>query len=66
LSPVEILSPAIMGAFSAAADQSPESPRCVETSPRIRLMRAAPGSELCCPFGWGGDCGLCCGYPGGG
>jgi len=45
-SPVETLSPVMTGWFSTAADQSPESPRCVETSPCIKLTRATPWSVL--------------------
>lgn len=42
LTPVETLSLLTMGWFSAAFAQSPESPRCVETSPWTKLMRATP------------------------
>src|SRR5208282_62372 len=41
-SPVEARSPGTTGVFTVAAFQSPESPRCVETAPCIRLMRATP------------------------
>jgi len=46
---VETLSPAITGVFSVTATQSPESPRCVETSPRNKLTRATlcAGPDCC-------------------
>ena len=54
--PVMILSPAISGVFSVAAEVSPESPRCMETSPMDEAHASHPGStDGPCP--WGCACG---------
>src|SRR5258708_764518 len=58
LVPVEILSLLTMGWLSAAVAQSPESPRWVETSPCVKLMRATldEGSDCACSCGRAGPC----------